>query len=161
MASDDGIPWRDYRAPVRVRSEACEYLRDRGGTCSRPVDSRGCRHVRQNRLVVLKYREEMHPFSRSERLKIVAMHFAMRTAFVAAVLLLSLVPGVSVLAALVVVSLLLFAFSALQTIMIPTRLERSGPGSSPGGAAGDRYPRRPRPSRPAGTVERPLPTEPA
>ena len=97
----------------------------------------------------------MRHLSISDKLKISAWTMATRTLFVLAVVLLSLLLGISVLTGLVIVSVVLVVF-ALASIWIPADRpgRRFGPPRSP---SGDRYPRRPSPFRPSSSVERPLP----
>jgi hypothetical protein len=102
----------------------------------------------------------------------VAWTFAFHALFVVAVLLVALLPGVSVTASLVIVSGVVFVFSAVNTLLFrgdpKVRPGKEPPGDplgarghrrpSPPGSAGDRFPRRPMPYQPAGSAERELPS---
>lgn len=85
-----------------------------------------------------------------------ALTLVLRSAFVVAVAGASLLPGLNVLGALVLISLVLAAWTLLQIWFPADRRRRaSGP---PGTFSGDRFPRRPLPSHPSASMEIPEPT---
>ncbi len=101
----------------------------------------------------------MHAMSRADRVKIFAWATLRRAAFVASVLAVSLVPGVSTLGAVVIVSVGLLLWTAVGLVFPANRRVRQSGGGNPPrrGLGGDRSPLEPHPFNPAGAMERPIP----
>ncbi len=76
--------------------------------------------------------------------------------FIAAVVVTSLVPSVSVLGALLLVSAVVLAWKLLM-IWIPPAERRRRASGPPGNPSGDRFPRRPLPPTPSLAADRPEP----
>ncbi len=94
----------------------------------------------------------------SMKLHMSAWTVLMATAAIVAVLLISWLPGVSVLQALVGLTMLRVAF-ALAAIWDPRRGRQPGRSGPPGQASGDRFPRRPWPPVPSLSQRLPLPDD--
>ncbi len=118
----------------------------------RPVFTR-----RYRDLAGVFYSEGVHQFSKADRVKMIAWALALRAGLVAAVIIVALLPSVSTLMALLIVSAVLFLKTAVQIMFPAVRRERPTSRRPRGGLAGDRFPRRPLPWRPSGSVKRPLP----
>jgi len=95
----------------------------------------------------------MPPLTFRQRLGTVGRNFAFRFFFVAAVVALTLLQGISILASLVIVSSIVFFVSSVDLLTAG----KNGDVRPPGDPAGDRFPRRPLPFRPTTAVKRPLP----
>ncbi len=96
----------------------------------------------------------MMSHSMAERFRMTLWSFAVRTIFIAGVVLVSFLLDLSILTALLVVSGAVFLFSALAIWFPADNTGRARPGQEP---AGDRSPLRPLPFRPSASIERPLP----
>lgn len=100
----------------------------------------------------------MYPYSTGDKVKLSATILVTRALFVAAVLVVSLLPGVSLLVALVIVAASAAAYSVVP-VWLPASRRRRRAGGAPMEPSGDRFPRRPLPFRPSMGAERPLPAD--
>jgi hypothetical protein len=95
----------------------------------------------------------MPPLTLRQQLAAVGRNFVVRFLFVAAVVALALLLGMSIFASLVIVSSCVFLVSTVNLLTAG----KNGDVRPPGNPAGDRFPRRPLPFHPTTAVKRPLP----